>query len=306
MPRFRRDLGLLGAAVLAASLAASLAALPACSPERSAAPPAPSPTSPPPSPAPTPTPAPRATVIGVFGDWGIRGGRAADVVRLVNGWRPLDAVLTTGDNAYGRGQRDEAAFAASLVAPLRRRGVPFYASLGNHDVVTRDGRYVVDALRIPAHWYVRTVGPVEVVVLDSNRPSDGRQLAFLKGVLARPRAAFRVVVFHHPASSCSLHGANREVDRAWLPLFRGRVDAVLAGHNHTYERFDVGGVPYVTTGGGGARLYPSVPGLCNGPGKALRINTVYHAVRLTATPQRLTLEAVGLDGTAFDTVTVTR
>lgn len=297
MPRFRRDLAALGLALLLA-----------CSPERAAMPPAPSPPPSSLSASPSPTPsrvAARPTVIAAFGDWGIEGGRADDVVALMNGWRPLDAVLTTGDNAYGTGTATEAARARRFAEPLLRRGVPFYASLGNHDVVTADGRHVMRELGIPAPWYTRVIGRVEVVVLDSNRPRSREQAAFLWRVLDAPRRVpFRVVVFHHPPTSCSLHGANREVERAWVPLLEGRVDAVLAGHNHTYERFDVGGIPYVTTGGGGARLYPSIPGLCNGPGKPVKVKTVYHAMRLTATDDRLTLEAVGLDGTAFDRVDV--
>lgn len=298
MARFRRDLAV-------AVVTATAVALGACTPERAAAPPSPSP-SVPATPSPTATPPlTDPTVIAVFGDWGIKGGRAADVVRLMNGWRPLHAVLTTGDNAYGGGRPHEAVLARELVAPLRDRGVPFYASLGNHDVYTENGRHVIRELGVPGHWYTRVIGPVEVVVLDSNRPADARQMAFLRSVLSAPRrAAFRVAVFHHPPASCSLHGANRDVERAWLDLFHGRVDLVLAGHNHTYERFMVGETPYVTTGGGGARLYPSVPGLCKGPGTPVRVMTVYHAVRLTATPERLLLEAVGLDGVAFDTVAV--
>jgi len=293
MVRFRRDLA-----------AALLLAGSACTSTPSSAPPAPSPSPSVSSPSPTPSPVrpARPTVIAAFGDWGIRGGRAAEVVALMGRFRPLDAVVTTGDNAYGTGQRGEAAFARSLVEPLLRRRVPFYASLGNHDVVTRDGAHVMRALGIPGHWYTRTIGPVQLVVLDSNRPADKAQAAFLKGVLAAPTAAtFRVVVFHHPASSCSLHGANREVDRLWVPLLRGKADLVLAGHNHTYERFMVGTLPYVTTGGGGgARLYPSIPGLCKGPGTPAKVKTAYHALRLTATPDRLLLEAVGLDGVVFD------
>jgi len=295
MPRFRRDLA-----------AALVLALAACTSRPVSAPPTPVPTMLSPSPTPAPAPA-RPTVIAVFGDWGVHGGRAADVVRLMNGFRPLDAVLTTGDNAYTAGRASEAAFARRLVEPLRGRGVPFYASLGNHDVATAGGRHVMRELGIPARWYARVVGQVEVVVLDSNAPSDPAQMVFLNGVLGAPRrAAFRVVVFHHPPASCSLHGPDRDVERAWVGLLHGRADLVLAGHNHTYERFLVGGTPYVTTGGGGARLYPSLPGLCKGPGEAVFVKTAFHAVRLTATAATLTLEAVGLDGAPFDTVTVTR
>jgi acid phosphatase len=293
MPRFRRDLASLGLALL---LAGCTPSAPAPSPSPSLPSPSVASVSPSPSRAVGPP-----TVIAAFGDWGIEGGRADDVVALMNGWRPLDAVLTTGDNAYGTGTRSEAARARRFAEPLFRRGVPFYAALGNHDVVTADGAHVMRSLGIPARWYTRVIGRVEVVVLDSTRPSDKAQSAFLRGVLARPRAAaFRVVVFHHPPTSCSLHGADRAVEKAWVGLLHGRADAVLMGHNHTYERFDVGGIPYVTTGGGGARLYPSIPGLCKGPGEPVVVKTVYHAMRLTATDETLTLEAVGLDGTAFD------
>jgi predicted phosphodiesterase len=268
-----------------------------------------------PSPSPSVSPSPvvttvlpppvTPTVIGVLGDWGYPDGREADVVRLMSSWN-LDAVVTTGDNAYGGGRVDEAAFAKRTIAPLLRSGsVPLYASLGNHDVVTRDGEYVMRDLGIPAHWYARVVGPVQVVVLDANRPSDPAQQTFLRGVLDAPRPVpFRVVVFHQPAWSCSLHDADAGVARSFVPLFRDRVDLVLAGHNHTYERFMAGHVPYVTTGGGGAPLYPSIPGTCRGSGKAAFVKTVYHAVRLTATPDRLLLEAVGLDGRTFDRVEV--
>lgn len=295
MPRHRRE-------PRTAALLAALCLLTGCRgdpPPRAA--PSPSPTTTAPSPTPSPV---TPTVIGVLGDWGIEGGPVRDVVRLMgtfNGGRPLDAVVTTGDNAYHGGRPREAAFAASVIAPLLSRGTPLYASLGNHDVFTENGRYVSDALDVRAHWYTAVVGPVELVVLDANRPNDPAQLAFLRKVLGvRRPAAFRVAVFHQPPTSCSFHGADKAVGKAWVPLFEGTVDLALMGHNHTYERFMVGSTPYVTTGGGGAKLYPSIPGLCNGPGKAVFVKTVHHAVRLTATPERLVLEAIGLDGRAFD------
>jgi acid phosphatase len=90
-----------------------------------------------------------------------------------------------------------------------------------------------------------------------------------------------------------------------VPLFGDEVDLVLTGHNHTYERWTgTNGLTYVTTGGGGAGLYPSIPERCKGPGKVAFTRTVHHAVRLTATPESLTLEGIGLDGKAFDTVSI--
>jgi hypothetical protein len=62
----------------------------------------------------------------------------------------------------------------------------------------------------------------------------------------------------------------------------------------------------VTTGGGGADLYPSSRALCQGPGQVRFLRTAYHAVRLRVTPYRLVLEAFGTDGAVFDSLTLTR
>lgn len=302
----------------AACLALSLS-LAACAPSSRTAEPTPSASpsaspssasaSPSPTPSPAGTPEARATVIGVIGDWGVNDPALADVVRVMSGFNggdPLDAVVTTGDNAYVTGTSAQAAYARRQLAPLLRGGTRLYASLGNHDEYTLNGRPVMRAFGMRARWYTAVVGPVQLVVLDANRTDDPAQLAFVKRTLAAPRPVpYRVLVFHQVVGSCSYHGPEPGVVKNWLPLFGGRVDLVLNGHNHTYERFTgPAGTPYVVTGGGGARLYPSARIACRGPVKVSFLDTVYHAVRLTATPQRLVVEAIGLDGSAFDTVTV--
>ena len=265
--------------------------------------PAPSPTAAPTTRAtasPSPTPE-RSFTIGVIGDYGVDDAAVRQVTRLMRGWRP-DAVVTTGDNAYCCGTTAESRFAKRMLDPL---GVPVHAALGNHDVVTRDGADFMRVFGMKKRWYTAKVGPVEFVVLDSNHTSDGAQLAFIKAVLARPKTtAFRVVTFHHPAWSCSAHDPNIGVRDRWLPLFRDKVDVVLAGHNHTYERFSDRDTWYVTTGGGGAPLYPSARFACRGSGRIVALKTVHHAVRLTATTTSLTLEAIGTDGKVFDRVTL--
>jgi hypothetical protein len=253
----------------------------------------------------TPSPPERPTVLGVLGDYGVDGQPVRRVVALMAHWHAT-AIVTTGDDAYGAGRPHEAAFARRVLAPVLTGGARLYASLGNHDEATAGGAYVRRSLGMPASWYAARVGPVQLVVLDANRPYDAAQRAFIKRTLAAPHDAWRVVVFHQPAMSCSFHPPDAGVEKAWLPLFRGKVDLVLNGHNHTYERFaGPGGTPYVTTGGGGAPLYPSVPP-CHGPGTVRRVRTAYHAVRLTVTAHALRLDAVGLDGTAFDTLRLSR
>lgn len=255
---------------------------------------------------PAPTAGPDETVLGVLGDFGTARSEAPRVVaRMARfaGDRPLAAVITTGDNAYPSGRPAEVVRARAYLNPLLRRGTRLVASLGNHDVATDGGRPAQRGLDMPARWYTTTVGPLEVVVLDSNRTGDGAQLAFLRRVLLTQRTPFRAVVFHHPPAACSHHAGDTNVRRRWLPLLKGRIDLLLAGHNHTYERFlGDGGIPWITTGGGGAPLYPSLLTRCSGGAAPVLVRTVHHALRLRVTPTRLTVEAIGTDGAVFDRV----
>jgi hypothetical protein len=85
-------------------------------------------------------------------------------------------------------------------------------------------------------------GGVHWTVLDSNRYMDWTDpalAAWLDQDLARARsAAWRFVVFHHPAFD--LAEDNRYLDswmaRIWPVLERRRVDLVFTGHIHTYAR----------------------------------------------------------------------
>jgi 3',5'-cyclic AMP phosphodiesterase CpdA len=248
-----------------------------------------------------------ATVLGVIGDWGEDREATRKVIASIARFDGLDAVVTTGDNAYERGTAVEVARSRALLAPITSTGARIVVSLGNHDVATDRGRATREAFGLRSGWYTTTVGPVELVVLDANRTADKAQLAFLRTTLARPRARWRVVVFHQPAYACSFHVADAGVQKRWVSLLAGHVDLVLSGHNHTYERFvGKGGVPYVTTGGGGAQLYPSFANACTGGGRTVVLRTVHHALRMTATSRSLTVEAVTPDDAVFDRLVLTR
>ena len=308
-PREPRRRGLAALALLAA-VACGTADRAGTAPSASSAAPTPSATTTTSTPHPlTPSPTGRPYVVGVIGDWGVDGTAVRQVVGAMarfNGPRPLDAVFTTGDNAYNRGTETESQRSRRLIAPLRNAGVPIHPALGNHDVVTEGGAVFMRAFGMRRRWYTVTVGAAQFVILDSTRVTDAAQTTFLKNVLAAPRpGAFRVVAFHHPGWSCSAHSPHPDVVRHWLPLFGTKVDLVLSGHNHTYERFEgTGGVPYVTTGGGGATLYSSATLACRGQGKVRHLKTAHHALRLTVTATALRVEAVGVDGTAFDKFTL--
>lgn len=306
------------AAVVCLLLAAACQSTPVATPHPTASPRTASPAA---TPTPTAEPSPGSPVLaalGVIGDFGYRPGAAPSMVEVLRAYAHdhapggrLAAVVTTGDNAYERGTRTQAAWARHVLDPLLTGGARLVASLGNHDLLTAGGRPVMARFGMPGRWYATVVGPVQLVVLDANRTGDADQLAWLRRTLAAPRTVpFRVAVFHQPAAACSFHSADAGVDRRFLPLLdrvggQG-VDLVLSGHNHSYERFvDRHGLPLVTTGGGGATLYPSSRALCTGPAQPVALRSSYNVVVLSATATEVRLVALDRRGRVLDAVSLT-
>lgn len=152
------------------------------------------------------------------------------------------------------------------VAPFGRSTATI-ATLGNHELYFSDGllsfqRYFY---RGPT-WFHFAAGPVDVVVLDSERIDDEavhrRQRRWLEQTLARLAAApqrdrrWLLVLTHHAPLSSGLAnsdwvpiGRSRALKERYLPLLeRYGVDLVLAGHTHVYERLEQNGVHYVVGG----------------------------------------------------------
>ena len=142
---------------------------------------------------------------------------------------------------------------------------PIGVARGNHD---GDGAlaHVYAPLPGNGHWYAFSRAGVRFIVLDTEADA-GRvpeQLAWLQAELGgadAKDAAFRVVAFHKAPFSNRWDSAKSKYDgEQWVrqrlvPLFAdGKVDLVIAGHAHTYQRIDVDGVRYLVIGGAGGRL----------------------------------------------------
>lgn len=172
------------------------------------------------------------------------------------GW---DALLLLGDNVYDNG--DPTRTGPAVTEPFRevlRPGTALLAALGNHDVRDGNGPGQLRALRQPGSWFARRVGPLLVVVLDSNRPDDPEQLAFLEQTLRTSDATWTVAAMHHPMFSAGYHGSSLDVRDAFAPvLTRYRVPLVLAGHDHDYQRTrQLAGTTYLVSGAA-AKLRPA-------------------------------------------------
>jgi len=100
-------------------------------------------------------------------------------------------------------------------------------------------------------WYRFRYGSVEFVSVDNNDVnaqipanvgySSGRQRDFVERALraARedPTVDFIIVLMHQAAFSSGIHGSDQGVRDTWFELFsRYRVDLVIQGHDHHYER----------------------------------------------------------------------
>ncbi len=190
----------------------------------------------------------------------------------------FDFVLHTGDLIYMDGERED--FGEKFFEPYAEiiRHVPFYPSLGNHDVRTEDGAPYLEAFVLPengpagmqperCYWF--DYGDARFVALDSTL--DGPPLResvgpWLEQVLAEATTTWRILFFHHPPYSNSKHTPDKKMRETIASVWEeGGVDVVFNGHNHLYERtkpvragavVPAGeGVIYVITGAGGAPLY---------------------------------------------------
>ncbi len=260
-------------------------------------------------PSPTANPSLRFAVIGDFGE---SGKPEADVARLVRGWDP-DIIITTGDDNYPNGSA--ATIDANIGQYFHEYIFPytgkygagaaenrFFPSLGNHDWNTAGAKPYLDYFSLPGNerYYDFVRGPVHFFAVDSDdREPDGVgsktvQAAWLQQALAASTSPWNIVYFHHPPYSSGMH-----TSREWMrwPFAAWGADAILSGHDHTYERLLVDGLPYFVNGAGGNGLY-DFPDIL--PESQFRFNANYGAMLVTATGTDLHFEFYNRSGKLID------
>jgi len=191
----------------------------------------------------------------VIGDNGTGDQPQYDVGRQMAAARahfPFEFVIMLGDNMYGRQEPQD--FVVKFERPyaaLLDAGVPFYATLGNHD--DQKNRFYKGFNMGGERYYTFGRKNVRFVVLDTNL-MDPKQLAWAEGALDQPGDGWTICYFHHPLySDAGRHGPDVELRVLLEPLFlRHGVNVVFSGHEHVYERIiPQKGITYFVDGSSG-------------------------------------------------------
>jgi predicted phosphodiesterase len=196
---------------------------------------------------------PETEALLVVGDWGAGTSEQEAVAAEMEDFareRPVDAIITTGDNFYS----DNVGELMEPFAWATEDEIPFLVTWGNHDIESGRRIDLIDeTFDDPPRWGIHEWGPVDILLLDSTQADSSEQSEFLIDTMAASDDP-TILVFHHAPLSCGSHGDDRGILRDWVPAFDGDVFLVLSGHEHNYQRFESEGVTYVVSGGGGQSL----------------------------------------------------
>jgi len=134
---------------------------------------------------------------------------------------------------------------------------------GNHD---GDGSAIMKWLGAQTTWNHKTFanGDLEIFVIDANTAFDSSSTQFkdISNWLAASQAIYKIVVVHQPFVTVKSTHPNNGQFSAYQPLFiKYKVNIVVEGHNHNYQRFLIDNIVYLVTGTGtheqGSNLYPT-------------------------------------------------
>jgi hypothetical protein len=205
---------------------------------------------------------------------------------------------------------------------------PFFPTPGNHDFgptltpylsvhsLPGDSTPTADLGR----YYSYDWGNVHFVSLDAHASlndavnGSGLMLQWLDNDLGSTKQFWRVVYFHYPPFAAGVHMNDPQpalVRQYLVPMLdKYGVQVVLSGHEHSYQRSQPmrnsnfvatnAGTNYISSGGGGALLYPVYDGF---PIVAFG-QSAYHYLRADVRGTQVTFHAIRHDGLEFDTYTI--
>ncbi len=261
----------------------------------------------------------QVTRFAAIGDYGDDDKEELDVSNLVKSWNP-EFILTLGDNNYDDGEastidQNVGKYYHDFIHPYLGsygQGADinrFFPTLGNHDWRATNAQPYLDYFTLPGNerYYEFKWGGVHFFALDSDeREPDGYTSNSVQGQWFQQKiqasdAIWKVVYFHHSPYSSSLHGVDK--DMQW-PFQQWGATIVLSAHDHTYERIQRDGFPYIVNGLGGRSIYefnkPPVDG------SMVRYNGDFGALLVEAGLTTMTLRFFNRSAEEIDQLVLTR
>jgi predicted phosphodiesterase len=254
---------------------------------------------------------------------------AAVVVAMAS--RASSFVVNTGDFVERGDSRSEWQTFFDIEAPLTRER-PIFSCVGNHELTDGSGaayvRYFGPA-ELPKELEAPVTGVTGVLLHDAGSAqvtldqlsgtfrwsnarffmvngmvpyTSGPTRAWLDRVLTESDdeagLVWRIVVVHHGPWSSGPHGNNKLLQDANIPdLLRAhKVDLVVSGHDHIYERGSANGLPYLVSGGGGAPVYR----VKKAAATSLRYESVRHFEEAYVSPAAIRFVAMRPDGSTIE------
>ncbi len=197
--------------------------------------------------------------------------KVSDIYDRINDEDGIRFVLGAGDLTSGGTREQLERFQKELL----RLKVPYFATLGNHELGTRPDLFHDYFGRGNFHFRFHDVA---FTLLDDGSASlDPTVYEWLDGWLEASRHDVHIVAMHIPPLDPFGVRNGAWASRAEAAKFLGRlaeghVDLTLYGHIHSYYAFDNAGIPAFISGGGGA-----IPERFDGIGR--------HFMVFTADPQ---------------------
>jgi hypothetical protein len=155
-------------------------------------------------------------------------------------------VFTTGDNVYDSGTASE--FRDCYGPSWGRHKARTKPSVGNHEYLSVGASgyydYFGSAAGSPSRgYYSYDRGDWHVVVLNSTCEKVGGcgatspMVTWLKQDLAANPTGCTLAYWHQPLFSSGQHGESPKMRPSYQVLYNNNAEAVLNGHEHSYERF---------------------------------------------------------------------
>jgi hypothetical protein len=194
---------------------------------------------------PTATPSPEDPVLVGAGDIASCGSGGDEQTAALLDTIP-GTVFTLGDNVYQSGTAKQ--FLQCYDPSWGRHKARTRPVAGNHDYRTQGaagyfGYFGAAAGDPRTGYYSYDLGTWRVIVLNSNcrqvggcGPGSAQESWLRQDLESQPRPC-TVAMWHHPRFSSSEHGDDTDMRHLWKVLYDAGAEIVLAGHDHTYERF---------------------------------------------------------------------